>query len=663
MVILHVDPLGEIRSQRSALLQSQGHFVHEAEGAEDAAAIAQQLKHLDAMVCEGYLGGEITGFDLRDALLPRFPEMRSIFTSRYDLSTFDQDIIAGPVLYEPLDENDLLQAVAGFESAAEESAIPVAQTAEAESTLPTLPPGTELGNYVIKERLYEETETETYLAVQQSVQREVALVLLKPSLIGDPRALWSFQERERVKAAVSHPRIAPLFEARRIGDHLFYTRELPHGRTLEELAETGTKLSEKTMTEALQGVAEAMSYAEDRDLHYRMLTTRDVSIDTEHQASIVNVFRPPADKPRNMESDVLRLLAMFKPLCDGPRARHLLDELADGHFDWAKLNKHLLHLQEGFRERSLLKRADTFEVEHIKAVQADRSRRSRLAFAAGVIGIIGVGIFLLRGRPAPPARPVKEDMVRVPAGTFIYQKNQKMDIPKDFWIDATEVTISRYAKFLNALDKEPAKAKACDHPEQPKEKADHKPKDWDLYFLAAKTGGRFNNLPIDLNCPVVNVDWWDAYAYATWKGRRLPTEQEWEKAARGPDGREFPWGKQDIPGALNLSAEDSPGREYSGSSDVDCWMPVDRIKTDISPWGAVGMAGNVEEWTGSWGSHPFFPDFLVPVIRGGHYALKDNRKVLTIRSFPKTSPENRTPARGFRTVSDSPPGEPKQATK
>jgi formylglycine-generating enzyme required for sulfatase activity len=513
-----------------------------------------------------------------------------------------------------------------------------------------------LGNYVIKERLYEERETETYLAVQQSVQREVALVLLKPALITDPRALWSFQERERVKAAVTHPRIAPLFEARRIGDFVFYTRELPHGKTLEDLHAEGQKLSEKVITDVLQGVAEAMTYAQARDLNYRMLTTKDVSVDAEHQASVVNVFRPAGDEPRDFAADVLRLLAMFKPLCDGPRARHLLDDLANGHFDWEKLNKHLLQLQEGFRERSLLKRADTTEVEHIKAVHADRSRRSLLAVVAAVAVVIGASVYILRGRSAPQPKPVKEEMLLVAAGPFIYQKGQKVNLAKDYWIDATEVTIGQYAKFLEMIEAEPAKAKTFDHADQPADKADHKPKDWDLYYLAARTGGRFNGQPIDLNCPVVNVDWWDAYAYARSKGHRLPTEQEWEKAARGTDGREFPWGNEDRRGSINLSSDDSPGRKYGGGTQgTDCWLPVDRIKDDVSPCGAVGMAGNVEEWTGSWGSHPFFPDLLVPILRGGHFALKDSRKVLTIRSFPKTSPDNRSPARGFRTVSDTPP--------
>lgn len=660
IVVVYVDPDASIRSRRATLLRARGLTVHEAAGAEDAAAVAQKLKDLDVLVCEGVLGGEFTGFDLRDAVQPRFPKMATVFTSRYDLSAYEDLIGGATVLYEPLADAALADAVTAGQAA---QAVPVASPADEAPTAspPLLAADTELGNYLIKERLYEERETETYRAVQQGVQREVALVVLKPELIGDPRALWAFQERERVKAAVSHPRVAPLFEARRIGDYLFYTRELPHGRTLEDLQNRGGKLSEKVMIDVLQGVSEAMAHAQAKELHYRMLTSRDVCVDAEQQASIVNVFRPAADKPRDYESDVLRLLVMFKPLCEGPKARHLLDELAGGRFDWEKLNRHLLQLQDQFRERSLLKRADTTEVEHIKAVHAERLRRSKLAIAAGVLVSIAIGLYVLKGRPAAPAKPVKEAMVLVSGGPFIYQKGQKLALPHDYWIDATEVTIAQYAKFLDALANDPTKAKDFDHPDQPRDKADHRPKDWDLYYLAAQNGARFNNLPVDLNCPVVNVDWWDAFAYAKWKGNRLPTEQEWEKAARGTDGREFPWGATDRVGSINVSADDSPGRKYAGVAGTDSWLPVDRIKDDVSPCGAIGMAGNVEEWTSSWGSHPYFPDLLVPILRGGHYALKDTRKVLTVRSFPKSSPDNRSPARGFRTVSDAPPPTAKQS--
>ena len=658
MVVIYVDPNAEVRIARSTLLAKHGHTVYEAEDAVTAATLAQQLPQLDLLVSEGILGGDYTGFDLRDAIKDKFPAMVAIFTTRYDLTGYEEAIGDSVVLYDPLNDDRLLAELAGISSLAPQPIIQEITSAATPENAPILAPGTILGNYVIKERLYEEPESETYLAVQQAVQREVALVLLRPKYLMNSSIVEAFQERARLKAGVTHPRIAPLFESMMIGKNFFYTREMPHGRTVKELQKTGEKLSEKVMTEVLFGISEAMSHASARGLHYRMLSPWDVSIDAEHQASIVNVFRAPAEGTRDYKADVKRLLAMFLPLCDGPRSRHLLDDLATANLDWDGLHKQLISLQSEYRERSLLKRADTNEVKHINAINNARSSRSRFAIAALLLIFVGMIVFFVRGRNSPPPVPVKETMVLVPGGPFIYQKGQKKtDLSHDFWIDRTEVTIYQYAQFLQYLEEHADKAKAFDHSDQPKTKQNHKPKDWSSYNTAAVTAGSFNGQRIDLNCPVMNVDWWDASAYAKWKGHRLPTEQEWEKAARGTDGREFPWGNEERPGAANLGA-DFASKGKGGTKDgANFWMPVDKIKEDVSPFGVIGMAGNVEEWTSSIGSHPDFPDVLVPVLRGGHFALKSSSHVLTNRSFPQEppTPENVTVARGFRTVSDTAP--------
>ena len=111
-----------------------------------------------------------------------------------------------------------------------------------------------------------------------------------------------------------------------------------------------------------------------------------------------------------------------------------------------------------------------------------------------------------------------------------------------FWIDQYEVTIGQYAQFLDAL-------KAASDGRRPQVRGaqyppghSHENIQWNNLYDVAKSGGRYNGAPVDLDCPAVFVDWFDAYAYAKWKGHRLPTEQEWEKAARGTDGRAFPWG-------------------------------------------------------------------------------------------------------------------------
>jgi len=252
----------------------------------------------------------------------------------------------------------------------------------------------------------------------------------------------------------------------------------------------------------------------------------------------------------------------------------------------------------------------------------------------------------------PTSHDYGAEIVAVPAGEFIYQDGQKLNLPA-FNIDKYEVTMGEYAAFLDFLKKHGSTTE-YDSPLQPQGRT-HVPHDWDIYYGRASSsfsGYRtVRGVPITLDCPVFNVDYFDAYAYAKWKGRRLPTEQEWEKAARGPSGNLYPWGNTWDPAKLNAGTDyqSDPASSYKPAVDgFTWWAPVAALQTDRSTYGAVGMAGNVSEWTGTWD-----PSKTFVVIRGGNYKSTSEQALTTaqIKTYPQTIAETL----GFRTAGDGPP--------
>ncbi len=168
-----------------------------------------------------------------------------------------------------------------------------------------------------------------------------------------------------------------------------------------------------------------------------------------------------------------------------------------------------------------------------------------------------------------------------------------------FYIDQYEVTNWEYKKFIDATQ----------FPELPGH--------WEE--------GTFPAGEKDL--PVTNVTWREALTYALWAGKRLPTEAQWEKAARGSDGRLFPWGEEYQKGWANVGVDGAKALASGGS-----------YPKDVSPYNVFDLAGNVMEWTASWyQSYPgndyqfkkFGKEFKVlrgnGFQKGGHYFLEAYR--------------------------------------
>lgn len=218
-----------------------------------------------------------------------------------------------------------------------------------------------------------------------------------------------------------------------------------------------------------------------------------------------------------------------------------------------------------------------------------------------------------------------------------------------FYIDTQEVTNQSYRVFVDATSHQP-------------------PTFWnDPRQLADPTQ------------PVVGVSWYDAQAFCTWQGKRLPTEAEWEKAARGTDGRRYPWGNEWDAKRLH-TADTIAGKTLDSfavwtrwqrtmSAGIDSARPtvVGSYPTGASPYGVLDMAGNVWEWVADW----YDPDYYASsparnptgpeagttkVLRGGGWDVPSPIPVTWLREqfIPPTFAGS--PVTGFRCAATTPPG-------
>ncbi|RPJ39403.1 MAG: hypothetical protein EHM21_15740, partial [Chloroflexi bacterium] len=196
-------------------------------------------------------------------------------------------------------------------------------------------------------------------------------------------------------------------------------------------------------------------------------------------------------------------------------------------------------------------------------------------------------------------------LVRIPAGPFLMGSD---DSPWDFespmhtvtldefWIDQVPVTNAMFEKFVAATDyRTQAELAGWGHtsPGQGEFRTDGA--DW------RHPTGPDSSIAGQENHPVVQVSWNDALAYCEWADRRLPTEAEWEKAARGDDGRLYPWG----------SLIDCTRANYSDGNNSFCTgglVAVDDYPAGASPYGVLDMSGNSFDWVADWYQADYYED-------------------------------------------------------
>ncbi len=741
-ILLVDDDTSVIQSLLATIKTLPGHEIRAATSGEKALENAAALGGLDLLISDVVME-PMDGFALRAEMLTRYPKLRTILMSGYDLSDYAEQLNGVPFLAKPLDVAAVIEAVkkelvpppAPVPVAAPRplgpvpvpqprpSAAPVAQarpaaipppTAVARAVPPAVPQarpvavpqakpaapravapqakaapvarpvaavaprapgpvavpaaappmrsletkpgeftGQTIGAYEVRNQMGEDEWGAVYSAVQTAIDRPVSLHVLSAEHAADEASRLRFIADARAKAQVQHATILAVYEAGESEGRIFYANEYVDGQNLTQLAAHGQKIDERTAMNILKTAADGLSYLNTGGIPHLPVDGSSVQLGTDHQPRLVNLATQIANGQMSAQEEIVALgRAIFAIVHTGPGfspgLRGLLSRMVQagtsGLDDWAQVLEGVISIEPKYMPAAAAAigaqdRAAAAALEAARQQQKKELLRNVISMVSFVV-IAGLVVwYVMRNRAH-----VVEEWVTIPAGSYTVGQ-KKVTLPA-FKISKYEVTIGQYAAFLEYLDSHPGNSKDFDHPKQPRF-VDHRPENWPIYYGQAKNGGAVAGAPYALDSPMVMVSWWDAFAYAKWRGQQLPTEEQWEAAARGTEGFVYPWGNERDDKKVNSGADyDKNDTRAKGKIDGwNWWSPVDGVRGDKTSLGVVGMAGNVSEWVDTWTEDKRFP-----ILKGGNFLSADVR---LDKRVDNQDASKGTDQIGFRTVTSN----------
>ena len=511
-----------------------------------------------------------------------------------------------------------------------------------------------------------------FLVRDLNLKRKLAVKVLSPDLITSKSVLERFRREAETVAQLSHPHIVPLHFIGQKDDLLYLAMECIDGGSLAERIEHEGRLSPEEAGRILAEIASALDYAHKRGVVHRDIKPHNVLLQAETGRSLLTDFGiartaegssltatgmvvgTPAylspeqvtGEPSDHRADIYALgvvayeMLAGKPPFTGPTSTAvLMKRLAGPPPSLATLrpeiSENLVAAIEGMLEPDPAKRfqtagevvrrlrGDSISSGSISAESRGAARKKSrapllvavLAGVAALAAALGLGL-LRRGQPVAE---IDTGMVHIAGGQYpigsdsgpLNARPQHLETVKDFGLDIREVTVGEYAAFVRT----------------------------------GRVSAPWVSLP-DTLLPVTGVTYANAMNYCAWRhppNGRLPTEIEWEAAARGLAGREFPWGNSWDPSAANTQ---SAARHEPA--------PVGSYPRGVTPEGVHDLVGNVWEWTSTpmsgYPGHPA-PDSMKRyfVIRGGAFDTADSLATATYRGYlrPETAPADLSRT-GFR---------------
>ncbi|HEY3836684.1 MAG TPA: bifunctional serine/threonine-protein kinase/formylglycine-generating enzyme family protein [Bryobacteraceae bacterium] len=459
--------------------------------------------------------------------------------------------------------------------------------------------------------------------------RTVAIKILTPAGVADSDTKARFLQEARTASNISHENILSVYDFGEENGKPFMVMEFLRGRTLRAAIKEGLLPDLTFKLRVAWQVARALNYVHQNQIIHRDVKPENINLDNTGRAKLMDFgiaksadlsltqpgyvlgtpyYMAPEQimgKPVTGSVDIYAFGIMLYEMVLGNRpysgdtietifykilnvpldlsplalagippevvaivARCTKKDVAERYPDFAGV---VTDLERALGTQNAATAAQTAAV--LAKPPAAPSKMPLLAgVGGGVLALLAVGIWWVShgSSPPEPKKPVEKKVEQpvelkarietptgfmrlVSGGEFLYGEDKKTGNLGPYYIDETEVSNKSYGDFCTATHREPPKL--------------------------------LPTLPPDL--PVVDITIADARAFAQWAGKRLPKGLEWEKAARGKDGRTYPWGNEGDPTRANVA--DNPTRRQSGLE------PVDAFGQSASPYQAVNMVGNVWE--------------------------------------------------------------------
>ena len=562
--------------------------------------------------------------DLIDPLPPKGAEAPAILKSRFE------------IIRHSIDPSESSFSSESNELANEEwpqfEIVDPADSLEPLDTIAPLHPGARLGAYHILREDSPHLLGQSFAAVHTTLGRTVHLIVLDAAFETNIETKSVFIADAAAKASAHHPGLLAVYEAGEIEGRTFYALERLEAETIANLLERRATLSSNVLREVAKTVSEVMIYFEENRMTRESLRAENILVTIDGIPRLRNIATgglqgalESFDELSAMSKWLMALLSEQTP----STLRVVCDRISRSHPDAILDFKTFLG---AIRQASPGRQSQNRPGSHLHPHTPKQSSIAKGLLAAACALIIAA--FAFHNLSTQTQQVPRQ--VEIPAGQYIVGSGKRVALDA-FTIDVTEVSNRQYFEFIAWLRSHPNDASRFDHPEQTPQHS-HIPPGWNEQF-PEKSGPRKSPEDSRWELPVTQITWWDAFAFASWAGRSLPTEEQWEAAGRGTRGFLFPWGDEPEPERTNVAKPESKRT----AEDSNIPRPVMALM-DKSTMGVSALAGNVSEWTST--------------NRDGKYAVKGshfNGPLVPLDYSPVFSPDTRMPHLGFRTTSASPP--------